>query len=77
MNTADLDTKKAKLGAEQKRITGKVEALMKKARREVAWNYTEEYGRLKAEMNRVAGKLEAVEREKGDGEYWERQCRLF
>ena len=60
MNTADLDAKKERLEAEQKRITGKVEALMNKASREVVGDFTEAYGKLEAEMDRLAGKLEAV-----------------
>ena len=77
LNTDDLDAKKERLEAEQKRITGKVEALMKKASREVVGDFTEAYGKLEAEMDRLAGKLEAVDREKGEREYRERQCKLF
>ena len=77
MNTADLDAKKERLEAEQKRITGKVEALMNKASREVVGDFTEAYGKLEAEMDRLAGKLEAVDREKGERQYRERQCKLF
>ena len=77
MNTADLDAKKERLEAEQKRITGKVEALMNKASREVVGDFTEQYAVLEAEMKRVTGKLEAVDREKGEREYRERQCKLF
>ena len=77
MNTADLDAKKERLEAEQKRITGKVEALMNKASREVVGDFTEAYGKLEAEMDRLAGKLEAVDREKGERGYRERQCKLF
>lgn len=77
LNTVDLDTKKERLAAEQKRITEKVETLMNKASREVVEDFSEAYGRLEAEMNRVTAKLEAVEREKGGRGYKERQCRLF
>ena len=77
MNTADLDAKKERLEAEQKRITGKVEALMNKASREVVGDFTEAYGKLEAERDRLAGKLEAVDREKGERGYRERQCKLF
>ena len=77
MNTADLDAKKERLEAEQKRITGKVEALMNKASREVVGDFTEQYAVLEAEMKRVTGKLEAVDREKGERGYRERQCKLF
>ena len=56
MNTADLDAKKERLEAEQKRITGKVEALMNKASREVVGDFTEQYAVLEAEMKRVTGK---------------------
>ena len=77
LNTSDLDAKKERLEAEQKRITGKVEALMNKASREVVGDFTEQYAVLEAEMKRVTGKLEAVEREKGEREYRERQCKLF
>ena len=65
LNTDDLDA------------TGKVEALMNKASREVVGDFTEAYGKLEAEMDRLAGKLEAVDREKGKREYRERQCKLF
>ena len=77
MNTADLDAKKERLIAEQKRIAGKAEALMNKASREVVGDFTEAYGKLEAEMKRVAGKLDDVDREKGERGYRERQCRLF
>ncbi len=77
LNTVDLDAKKERLEAEQKRITEKVEQLMARASREVVGDFTEAYGRLEAEMNRASGKLEAVEREKGERAYKERQCRLF
>ena len=77
LNTADLDAKKERLEAEQKRITGKVEALMNKASREVVGDFPEQYAVLEAEMKRVTGKLEAVDREKGERGYRERQCRLF
>lgn len=77
MSTGDLDAKKEKLEAEQKRITERVEALMNRASREVVGDFTERYSALEAEMNRVTGKLDAVEREKGERGYRERQCRLF
>ena len=77
LNTDDLDAKKERLEAEQKRITGKVEALINKASREVVEDFSEAYGRLEAEMDRVAGKLEAGEQEKGERRYRERQCKLF
>ena len=77
MNTADLDTKKERLAAEQKRITEKVETLMNRASREVVGDFSEAYGKLEAEMSRVTAKLESVDREKGERQYRERQCRLF
>ena len=77
MDTGDLDAKKEKLEAEQKRITERVEALMNRASREVVGDFTERYSALEAEMKRVTGKLDAVEREKGERGYRERQCRLF
>jgi len=77
MDTTQLDQKRAKLQAEQARITEKVEALMTRASREVVEDFTEQYAALEAEMNRVTGKLDAVEREKAERGYRERQCRLF
>ena len=77
MSTGDLDAKKEKLEAEQKRITERVEVLMNRASREVVGDFTEQYSALEAEMNRVTGKLDAVEQEKGERGYRERQCRLF
>ena len=77
LNTADLDAKKERMEAEQKRITERVEALMNRASREVVEDFSEAYGRLEAEMDRVAGKLDAVEQEKGERGYRERQCKLF
>lgn len=77
MDTTQLDQKRAKLQAEQARITEQVEAIMARASREVVEDFSEAYGRLETEMNRVTGKLDAVEREKGEREYRERQCRLF
>lgn len=77
MDTTQLDQKRAKLQAEQARITERVEAIMARASREVVEDFSEAYGRLETEMNRVTGKLDAVEREKGEREYRERQCRLF
>ena len=77
MSTGELEVKKERLVAEQKRITERVEKLMNRASREVVGDFAEAYGKLEAEMSRVAGKLEAVEKEKGEREYRERQCRLF
>lgn len=77
LNTADLEQKKAKLEAEQTRITERVETLMTRASREVVEDFTEAYGMLEAEMNRVNGKLDAVEREKAEKGYKERRCKLF
>ena len=77
MDTTQLDQKRAKLQAEQARITERVEAMMAHESREVVEDYTEKYAALEAEMNRVTGKLDAVEREKGEREYRERQCKLF
>jgi hypothetical protein len=77
MDTADLEQRKQRLVAEQTRITERVEALMARASREVVDDFPEQYAVLEAEMNRVTEKLEAVEREKGEREYRERQCRLF
>jgi len=77
MDTTQLDQKRAKLQAEQARITEKVEALMTRASREVVEDFTEQYTALEAEMNRVTGKLDAVEREKAERGYRERQCKLF
>ena len=77
MDTTQLDQKRAKLQAEQARITERVEAMMARASREVVEDFTEQYAALEAEMNRVTGKLDAVEREKGERGYRERQCRLF
>ena len=77
MDTTQLDQKKAKLQAEQARITERVEVLMTRASREVVEDFTEQYAALEAEMNRVTGKLDAVEREKRERGYRERQCRLF
>ena len=77
LNTADLDAKKERLKAEQKRITAKVEPLMNRASREVVGDFSEAYGKLEAEMSRVIAKLEAVEKEKGERGYRERQCKLF
>ena len=77
MDTTQLDQKRAKLQAEQARITERVEAMMARASREVVEDYTEQYAALEAEMNRVTGKLDAVEREKAERGYRERQCRLF
>ena len=77
MDTTQLDQKKAKLQAEQARITERVEVLMTRASREVVEDFTEQYAALEAEMNRVTGKLDAVEREKAERGYQERQCRLF
>ena len=77
MDTPQLDQKRAKLQAEQARITERVEAMMTRASREVVEDFTEQYAALEAEMNRVTGKLDAVEREKAERGYRERQCRLF
>ena len=77
MDTTQLDQKRAKLQAEQTRITERVEAMMTRASREVVEDFTEQYAALEAEMNRVTGKLDAVEREKAERGYRERQCRLF
>lgn len=77
METSSLDTKKAKLEAEQTRITERVEQLMTRASREVVDDFTEQYAALEAQMNRVSEKLDAVEREKAERGYQERQCRLF
>ena len=77
MDTTQLDQKRAKLQAEQARITERVEAMMARASREVVEDFTEQYAALEAEMNRVTGKLDAVEREKAERGYRERQCRLF
>ena len=77
MDTADLEQRKQRLVTEQARITEKIETLMTRASREVVEDFSEAYGRLEEEMNRVTGKLDAVEREKGEREYRERQCRLF
>ena len=77
MDTADLEQRKQRLAAEQARITEKVEALMTCASREVVDDFTEQYAALEAQMNRVNEKLDSVEREKGEREYRERQCRLF
>ena len=62
LNTVDLDTKKERLAAEQKRITEKVETLMNKASREVVEDFSEVYGRLETKTSRVTMKLEAVEK---------------
>ena len=77
MDTTQLDQKRAKLQAEQARITERVEAIMARASREVVEDFTDQYAALEAEMNRVSGKLSAVEREKAERGYRERQCRLF
>ena len=77
MDTTQLDQKRAKLQAEQARITERVEAVMARASREVVEDFSEAYGRLETEMNRVTGKLDAVEREKAERGYRERQCRLL
>ena len=77
METSSLDTKKAKLEAEQTRITERVEQLMTRASREVVDDFTEQYAALEAQMNRVSEKLDAVEREKAERRYQERQCKLF
>ena len=77
MDTTQLDQKRAKLQAEQARITERVEAVMARASREVVEDFSEAYGRLETEMNRITGKLEAVEREKAERAYRERQCKLF
>lgn len=77
MDTTQLDQKRAKLQAEQTRITERVEAMMTRASREVVEDFTEQYAALEAEMNRVTGKLDAVEREKAERGYRERQCRLL
>ena len=77
MDTTQLDQKRAKLQAEQARITERVEVLMTRALREVVEDFTEQYAALEAEMNRVTGKLDAVEREKAERGYRERQCRLY
>ena len=77
MDTTQLDQKRAKLQAEQARITERVEAMMTRASREVVEDFTEQYAALETEMNRITGKLEAVEREKAERAYRERQCRLF
>lgn len=77
MDTTQLDQKRAKLQAEQARITERVEQLMGRASREVVEDFSEAYGRLETEINRVNEKLDAVEREKAERGYRERQCRLF
>lgn len=77
MDTTQLDQKRAKLQAEQARITERVEAMVARASREVVADFTEKYGALEAEMNRVTGKLDTVEREKAERGYREQQCRLF
>jgi hypothetical protein len=77
METSSLDQKKAKLEADQARITEHVEQLMSRVSREVVNDFTEQYAGLEAQMNRVSEKLDAVEREKGERGYKERQCRLF
>ena len=77
MDTTQLDQKRAKLQAEQARITERVDAMMARASREVVEDFTEQYAALEAEMNRVTGKLDAVEREKAERGYREQQCRLF
>ena len=77
MDTADLEQRKQRLAAEKMRITERVEQLMGRASREVVEDFSEAYGRLEAEMNRVTGKLDAVDKEQGEREYKERQCRLF
>lgn len=77
MDTTQLDQKRAKLQAEQARITERAEAMMTRASREVVEDFTEQYAALEAEMNRITGKLEAVEREKAERAYRERQCKLF
>ena len=74
---ADLDKRKDRLEAEEKRIRERAETLMDRASRELVENFSEAYGALEKQLKAANEKLEAVETERRARELKARQCRLY
>ena len=75
--TTDLDKRKDRLEAEEKRIRERAESLMDRASRELIEDFSDAYGVLEKQLKTVNEKLEAVETERGARELKARQCRLY
>ena len=74
---ADLDKRKDRLEAEEKRIRESAESLMDRASRELVEDFSDAYGPLEKQLKAVNEKLEAVETERRARELKARQCRLY